>query len=166
MESVDALIKGIQEYKGGVVLVSHDARLIASTGCELWVCEGGGRVRKKVEFTGSYNPPGGWMIERVDSFGYPCGEGISHCSSVSSSQGTPARIFDFSFCHHAYFGILSPRSPCRMAHRLSGAFFEAPLFAAQSTCEPLPMLYTQKIPSKHPPPLPEPFAPSIHSPMI
>ena len=45
MESVDALIKGIQEYKGGVVLVSHDARLIASTGCELWVCEGGGRVR-------------------------------------------------------------------------------------------------------------------------
>ncbi|CAM9325336.1 unnamed protein product [Scytosiphon promiscuus] len=44
MESVDALIKGIQEYKGGVVLVSHDARLIASTGCELWVCEGGGRV--------------------------------------------------------------------------------------------------------------------------
>lgn len=45
MESVDALIKGIQEYKGGVVLVSHDARLIASTGCELWVCEGDGRVR-------------------------------------------------------------------------------------------------------------------------
>eukprot|EP00752_Nemacystus_decipiens_P007516 g6716.t1 len=45
MESVDALIKGIQEYKGGVVLVSHDARLIASTGCELWVCEGGGRVK-------------------------------------------------------------------------------------------------------------------------
>eukprot|EP00903_Cladosiphon_okamuranus_P006151 g6052.t1 len=44
MESVDALIKGIQEYKGGVVLVSHDARLIASTGCELWVCDGGGRV--------------------------------------------------------------------------------------------------------------------------
>lgn len=45
MESVDALIDGIQEYKGGVVLVSHDARLIAATGCELWVCEGGGRVR-------------------------------------------------------------------------------------------------------------------------
>ncbi|CAB1097949.1 ABC [Ectocarpus sp. CCAP 1310/34] len=44
MESVDALIRGIQEYKGGVVLVSHDARLIAATECELWVCEGGGRV--------------------------------------------------------------------------------------------------------------------------
>lgn len=44
MESVDALIKGIQEYKGGVVLVSHDARLIAATECELWVCEGGGQV--------------------------------------------------------------------------------------------------------------------------
>lgn len=49
MESVDALIKGIQEYKGGVVLVSHDARLIASTGCELWVCESGGRVRGKLD---------------------------------------------------------------------------------------------------------------------
>ena len=47
MESVDALIKGIQEYKGGVVLVSHDARLIASTGCELWVCEGAGRVSER-----------------------------------------------------------------------------------------------------------------------
>ncbi|CAM9857813.1 unnamed protein product [Ascophyllum nodosum] len=44
MESVDALIRGIQAYQGGVVLVSHDARLIASTECELWVCEGGGRV--------------------------------------------------------------------------------------------------------------------------
>lgn len=49
MESVDALIKGIQEYKGGVVLVSHDARLIASTGCELWVCEGDGRVSTKAK---------------------------------------------------------------------------------------------------------------------
>lgn len=47
MESVDALIRGIQEYKGGVVLVSHDARLIAATECELWVCEGGGRVRRE-----------------------------------------------------------------------------------------------------------------------
>lgn len=46
MESVDALIKGIKEYRGGVVLVSHDARLISSTGCELWVCEGKGKVRR------------------------------------------------------------------------------------------------------------------------
>lgn len=46
MESVDALIRGIQGFQGGVVLVSHDARLIASTGCELWVCEGKGTVRR------------------------------------------------------------------------------------------------------------------------
>ncbi|KAG5180312.1 hypothetical protein JKP88DRAFT_263979 [Tribonema minus] len=40
LESVAALIDGINAYRGGVVLVSHDARLIRATGCALWVCEG------------------------------------------------------------------------------------------------------------------------------
>ena len=48
IESVDALIFGLQNYAGGVVFVSHDERLI-STATELWVCDGhasGLRVEK------------------------------------------------------------------------------------------------------------------------
>ena len=38
IESVEALIDAIKAFDGGVVLVSHDARLISATECELWVC--------------------------------------------------------------------------------------------------------------------------------
>lgn len=41
LESVDALVRALQVFPGGVVLVSHDARLISSLDCEIWVCEGG-----------------------------------------------------------------------------------------------------------------------------
>lgn len=39
LESIDALAEAINEYKGGVVIVSHDARLITETDCQLWVVE-------------------------------------------------------------------------------------------------------------------------------
>uniref|UniRef100_A0A8C9U6E7 ATP-binding cassette sub-family F member 1 n=1 Tax=Scleropages formosus TaxID=113540 RepID=A0A8C9U6E7_SCLFO len=39
IESIDALSDAINEYKGGVVIVSHDARLITETQCQLWVVE-------------------------------------------------------------------------------------------------------------------------------
>jgi len=38
IESIDALQEAIKAYKGGVVLVTHDARLLVETGCDLWVC--------------------------------------------------------------------------------------------------------------------------------
>ena len=38
MESVQALIQGINSFPGGVVLVCHDSRLICETRCQLWVC--------------------------------------------------------------------------------------------------------------------------------
>lgn len=40
MESVDALVEGILAFEGGVIMVSHDARLIMDTESEVWVCEG------------------------------------------------------------------------------------------------------------------------------
>jgi ATP-binding cassette subfamily F protein 1 len=40
LESVEALIEALKEFQGGIVLVSHDARLITATESEIWVCEG------------------------------------------------------------------------------------------------------------------------------
>lgn len=42
IESIDALAVAIQEYKGGVIIVSHDARLITATECQLYVVENKG----------------------------------------------------------------------------------------------------------------------------
>ena len=50
IESVEALIASLKVYQGGVVLVSHDARLISAIDCELWVCgdsESGLRVEHR-----------------------------------------------------------------------------------------------------------------------
>jgi len=39
IESIDALAEAIADYKGGVIIVSHDERLIRETECTLWVVE-------------------------------------------------------------------------------------------------------------------------------
>ena len=39
IESIDALAEAINEFKGGVIIVSHDERLIRETECQLWVIE-------------------------------------------------------------------------------------------------------------------------------
>ncbi|KAF4116954.1 ATP-binding cassette sub-family F member 3 [Onychostoma macrolepis] len=41
METIEALAKALNNFKGGVVLVSHDERLIRIVCKELWVCEAG-----------------------------------------------------------------------------------------------------------------------------
>ncbi len=39
VETIDALIDGINSYKGGVIIISHDVELITRTDCRLWVCK-------------------------------------------------------------------------------------------------------------------------------
>uniref|UniRef100_A0A1B6CXJ3 ATP-binding cassette sub-family F member 2 n=1 Tax=Clastoptera arizonana TaxID=38151 RepID=A0A1B6CXJ3_9HEMI len=41
METIDALADAISEFEGGMVLVSHDFRLIDQVAEEIWVCEKG-----------------------------------------------------------------------------------------------------------------------------
>lgn len=51
LESVEALIDGLKAFTGGVLLISHDARLISALECELWVC-GEGETGVRVERRG------------------------------------------------------------------------------------------------------------------
>ncbi len=55
IESIDALAEAINEYKGGVIIVSHDERLIRETDCTLYVIEDQtiNEVRFIVNFDGS-----------------------------------------------------------------------------------------------------------------
>lgn len=39
MESIDALAKAVNEFTGGLVLVSHDMRLISQVAKEIWLCD-------------------------------------------------------------------------------------------------------------------------------
>ena len=39
IESIDALAEAITEFKGGVLMVTHDERLIRETDCQLWIVE-------------------------------------------------------------------------------------------------------------------------------
>ncbi|KAI0228061.1 ATP-binding cassette sub-family F member 1 [Lamellibrachia satsuma] len=40
IESIDALAEAINAFEGGVIIVTHDERLIRDTNCQLWVVEG------------------------------------------------------------------------------------------------------------------------------
>jgi ATP-binding cassette subfamily F protein 2 len=39
MESIDALAKAVNEFNGGLILVSHDMRLISQVAQEIWICD-------------------------------------------------------------------------------------------------------------------------------
>ena len=41
MESIDALAQGIKSFEGGLLLISHDFRLLDQVAEEVWVCDKG-----------------------------------------------------------------------------------------------------------------------------
>ena len=59
---MDALITALSVFKGGVVLVSHDTRLITALGCEIWVCEGA-HLGEKASTQGGYSAASGVRVE-------------------------------------------------------------------------------------------------------
>ena len=50
VESIDALCDAINEFNGGVVVVTHDQRLIEECDCTLWVVEKRGVTEWKEGF--------------------------------------------------------------------------------------------------------------------
>lgn len=50
IESIDALCQALNEYNGGVIVVTHDARLIEATDCLLWVVGD----QKVIEYDGGF----------------------------------------------------------------------------------------------------------------
>lgn len=63
---MDALTRALKEFKGGVILVSHDARLITATECEIWVCEGGLEGGDGIYGTGLRVERRGFQYYRID----------------------------------------------------------------------------------------------------
>lgn len=62
LESIDALVAAVAQFEGGVVLVSHDARLILETDCTLWVC---GNKTAKV-FDGDFDDYRDALLEELE----------------------------------------------------------------------------------------------------
>jgi len=50
MEAVDALVEAIQDFKGGVMIVSHDQYFVSKTCSELWVVHEGTATRFRGDF--------------------------------------------------------------------------------------------------------------------
>lgn len=50
IETIDALVTGLNNFEGGVVVVSHDARLITEIECDLWVCDNQSLTRFEAGF--------------------------------------------------------------------------------------------------------------------
>lgn len=50
MEAVDALVEAVQDFKGGLMVVSHDQYFVQQTCSELWVIEKGQATRFRGDF--------------------------------------------------------------------------------------------------------------------
>ena len=64
MESIDSLADAINGFPGGMVLVSHDFRLLEATAKEIWVVEDGGVNRWKGDIA-SYKK---WLVDNFKEY--------------------------------------------------------------------------------------------------
>ncbi|KAK0065576.1 ATP-binding cassette sub-family F member 1 [Biomphalaria pfeifferi] len=77
IESIDALADAIREFTGGVIIVSHDERLIRETDCQLWVVE-----NKTInEIDGDFDDYRRELLEAL-------GENIAHAAAASAQATT------------------------------------------------------------------------------
>ena len=52
IESVDALIDAVNGFEGGVVIISHDRRLLQRTNCAIWRCGSQTIAPLRLDFAG------------------------------------------------------------------------------------------------------------------
>ena len=64
LETIDALCDAIRRFNGGIVIVSHDARLIEACNCQLWVV-GNKNVKP---FPGGFPAYRQHLIDEVDAY--------------------------------------------------------------------------------------------------
>jgi len=63
IESVDALSQALKEYNGGIIIISHDQRLLSTICNEIWVLRG----NKTVEvYDGDFNDYRQEIIDKMD----------------------------------------------------------------------------------------------------
>jgi ATP-binding cassette subfamily F protein 2 len=62
IETIDSLAAAINHFKGGVVLVSHDFRLIDQVAKEVWVCDN----HKVTNWKGSIRSYKAWLVQQME----------------------------------------------------------------------------------------------------
>jgi ATP-binding cassette, subfamily F, member 1 len=62
IESIDALCEAINAYEGGMVVVTHDARLIEATNSQLWVVED----RKVIAWEGEFDSYREHLLKKLE----------------------------------------------------------------------------------------------------
>ena len=63
IETIDALAEGLRNFEGGVILVSHDARLICEAGCELWIVDN----QTVTRFDGDFDEYREQLLEEIEA---------------------------------------------------------------------------------------------------
>mmetsp|Transcript_10851 Transcript_10851/g.24219 ORF Transcript_10851/g.24219 Transcript_10851/m.24219 type:complete len:127 (+) Transcript_10851:2028-2408(+) len=64
VDAVDGLAEAIKGFGGGVILVSHDFRLIDQVANEIWICEGKGVKR----FDGSIHDYKKMLVKKMGAY--------------------------------------------------------------------------------------------------
>ena len=91
MEMIDSLAAAINDFAGGVVLVSHDMRLISQVAKEIWIVDNGVsrfegnlwefkmRLRREMDLDAPGGGAGGAARRRAGAGGHCCGTGCGRC---------------------------------------------------------------------------------------
>jgi ATP-binding cassette subfamily F protein 1 len=62
MESIEALAEALNAFEGGVILVSHDARLIQAAECRLWVVD----HQQCIQFPGTFEEYRDKLLDKLE----------------------------------------------------------------------------------------------------
>ena len=84
IESIDALTDAINEFNGGVVVVTHDQRLIEECECTLWVVEKRGVTEWKDGFDALENELRAYLFA-LFILGDPCRSELHNIDDLSNS---------------------------------------------------------------------------------